>query len=133
MALSCAWACAVWNGAATAQNSSSEPGWSPPAPSVPADRAGSAEAARSDKRTDHLRLGALVGVGFPRPLAIEGIVKLERALAFGLEYSTQPRITVSEVSFASWAVAGSARFFPLRGPFFVGMRAGRQHLNAQAS
>jgi len=132
VALACGCACAIWNGVAWAQRSGLEPEWLP-APSAPADRASNADGKRSDKRTDHLRLGALVGVGFPRPLAIEGLVKVERLLALGLEYSAQPRITVSDVSFTSTAIAGSARVFPLRGPFFLGLRAGRQHINAEAS
>jgi hypothetical protein len=133
--LSCGCMCAyaVWNGAAVAQSSSSEPAWSPPAASVAVDRPANGAPEHSDKRADHLRVGAIVSAGFPRPLAVEGLVKVERLLAFGLEYSAQPRVTVSEVSFASWAVTGSARVFPLRGPFFLGLRAGRQHLNAQAA
>ena len=129
----CMCACAAWNCAARAQNGSLEPEWSPPAPGIRADRPANTEPAGSGKRTDHLRVGAIVSAGFPRPLAIEGIVKLERLLSFGLEYSTQPRITVSDVSFVSWAITGSARVFPLRGPFFLGLRAGRQHVNAQAA
>lgn len=132
LSCSCMCACAVWNGSALAQSGSLEPEWSP-APSAPADRPANPEQERSNKRTDHLRVGAIVSAGFPRPLAIEGIVKVERLLAFGLEYSTQPRVSVSDVSFVSWAVTGSARVFPLRGPFFLGLRAGRQHVNAEAA
>jgi hypothetical protein len=116
-----------------AQSSNSEPAWTPPAPSVPADRPGKGEGERSKERSDHLRLGALVSAGFPRPLAIEGMVKLERTVALGLEYSTLPGATVSDVHFGCWAIAGSARVFPLRGPFFLGLRAGRQHVSARAS
>jgi hypothetical protein len=78
-------------------------------------------------------VGALGGVGFPRPLSIEGAVKLERVLLLGAEYSVLPSITLSNVDVSSWAVAADARVFPLRGPFFVGLRAGRQHLAAETS
>ena len=82
---------------------------------------------------EHVKVGALAGVSFPRPLSVEGLVKLERAVAVGVEYSTLPDLTVSNVQVGCWAIAGSARFFPFRGPFFVGLRAGRQHLLATAA
>ncbi len=133
-------ACVFWNGTAGAQNAAREPDLWPiaPAPTPTSgpgtrDRPSSESLAATSARSEHLRVGAFVGVGFPRPLAVEGIVKVERSLAFGLEYSTLPQITVSDVQLAAWAIAGSARVFPFRGPFFVGLRAGRQHLNAQAA
>jgi hypothetical protein len=128
-----------WNGSARAQSAALEPDLWPISPNpsqgpLPSrDKPSSESNESSTSRTDHLRIGALVGVGFPRPLAIEGIVKLERTLALGLEYSALPQISVSDVQVSAWAIAGSARVFPFRGPFFVGLRAGRQHLNAQAS
>jgi hypothetical protein len=128
----CASACVVWNGAAAAQDSGPEPQWLTPSPSA-ADRRSSSEAERGTKRTDHVRFGALVSAGFPRPLAIEGIVKIERLVALGLEYSTLPGATMSDVHFGASALAGSARVFPLRGPFFLGLRAGRQHVSADAA
>ena len=133
-------ACVFWNGPADAQRAALEPDLWPispgPLPSSgpgPRDRPSSESPESTSTRSDHLRVGALVGVGFPRPLAVEGIVKVERTLAFGLEYSALPQITVSDVQLNAWAIAGSARVFPFRGPFFVGLRAGRQHLNAQAA
>ncbi len=132
----CLCACALLGATARAQSSSLEPElWPLPAPAAPArDRAGSDANAHPDARAaEHVKLGALVGVGFPRPLSVEGIVKLERAVALGVEYSTLPQVTVSNVQLGCWAVAGSARLFPFRGPFFVGLRAGRQHLTADAS
>jgi hypothetical protein len=98
------------------------------------DRSGTEASRQSEKsRADQLRFGALLGVGFPRPLSVEGLVKLEQVVAFGLEYSALPQISVSNVQVTSWAVAGSVRAFPFRGPFFVGLRAGRQHLTANAT
>jgi hypothetical protein len=79
-----------------------------------------------------VQFGALVGVSFPRPLSVEGIVKLEQLAALGLDYSSLPQIGVSGVQLTSWAVAGSARVFPFRGPFFFGLRVGRQHATADA-
>ncbi|HYQ00771.1 MAG TPA: hypothetical protein VER96_18980 [Polyangiaceae bacterium] len=131
-ALSCGCACAVWNSAAAAQDSALQPQWAAASPSV-ADRPAKVEPERSSKRTDHVRLGALVSAGFPRPLAVEGMVKIERLVALGVEYSTLPSATVSDVHFGASAIAGSARVFPLRGPFFLGLRAGRQHVSADAA
>jgi len=61
------------------------------------------------------------------------MVKIERLVALGVEYSTLPSATVSDVHFGASAIAGSARVFPLRGPFFLGLRAGRQHVSADAA
>jgi len=135
--------CLSWQSGATAQNAAFGPELWPLSP-APAPAPSQGSLTTRDKpstdtnqssltRTDHWRVGALAGVGFPRPLAVEGIVKLERVLALGLEYSALPQISVSDVQVSAWAIAGSARVFPFRGPFFVGLRAGRQHVNAQAS
>jgi hypothetical protein len=80
-----------------------------------------------------LRVGALVGVGAPRPLSVEALLKIERTVALGLEYSALPSVNVSDVQLSCWALAGSARVFPFQGAFFVGLRAGRQHLNASTT
>lgn len=130
-----------WSANAGAQNAGFSPNWWPitPAPEpsrgqpVNRDKPSTDTNQSPTSRIDRWRVGALAGVGFPRPLAVEGIVKLERALAFGLEYSALPQISVSDVQVQAWAITGSARVFPFRGPFFFGLRAGRQHLNAQAS
>lgn len=105
------------------------------APSGPTrDKASSdSDGARDSRRVDHLRLGVLGSAGFPRPLAIEGLLKLERTVALGVEYSALPQMTISSVHTSFWAVAGDARVFPFRGPFFFGLRAGHQHLGADTS
>jgi hypothetical protein len=83
---------------------------------------------RGTDRRDHFRLGALGGLGFPRPLAIEGMVKLEKVVALGVEYSVLPTFSAYGVETTFHALAADARVFPLRGPFFVGLRAGHQHI-----
>jgi hypothetical protein len=80
------------------------------------------------READAFRAGVLGGVGFPRPLAIEVLGKIDRTLALGFEYSVLPTTTISDVRTSFWALALDARLFPMRGPFFVGARAGRQHL-----
>ena len=92
-----------------------------------------AEPKQKMDRTDHFRIGAIGGVGFPRPLAVEGLVQIERTVGLGLEYSALPTITTSNVEVAYWAVAGDVRWFFMRGPFFIGMKLGMQHLAARAA
>jgi hypothetical protein len=86
-------------------------------------------AEKQNEEPEHLRLGPLVGVGFPRPLAIEGLVKIERQFALGAEYSFLPRMTIAGASTRFDAIAADARWFPFKGGFFVGMRGGRQWLS----
>jgi hypothetical protein len=88
---------------------------------------------RSDGDTDALRLGAVAGIGFPHPLAIEGLVKIDRVLALGVEYSFMPTTTFSGVESRAWALAADARVFPFRNGFFLGVRGGRQVLNANTT
>src|SRR5438128_2668827 len=70
---------------------------------------------------DHVRVGALGGVGFPRPLMIEGVIGIERALAVGVEYGFMPQSSIADVDMTLWSLAGTARVFPFRGPFFLGL------------
>jgi hypothetical protein len=79
---------------------------------------------------EHFRIGVLGGVGLPRPLAIEAMIKVERLMGVGGDYGVLPTIHVSRVSASSWALAADVRVFPLKGPFFIGLRAGYQHLAA---
>jgi len=129
--------CALCSTSARAQSVSVDPEPSPlsfprSAPAVDRGNVDSGER-QASRRRDHLALGALVGVGFPRPLAVEGVVKLERTVLLGVEYSALPQISVSQVQASCWAVAGDLRVFPLRGPFFVGLRGGEQHIDVEAS
>jgi hypothetical protein len=82
---------------------------------------------------EHLGIGAMAGVGFPRPLSIEALVRIERTFAVGAEYSVLPKMTISGVDAQVWAVAADARVFPFRGAFFVGIRAGVQHASARTT
>lgn len=82
---------------------------------------------------EHLRVGVIGGIAFPRPLAVEAMIKLERAVSLGLEYSSLPTTRVGDVQFGWHAIALDARVFPLRSPFFLGARIARQHLDGLAS
>lgn len=77
---------------------------------------------------EHVRIGAIGGVGFPRPLAVEGMVKIERVVGLAVEYSVLPNIRVSDVDVNSWALAGDLNIFPFQGGFFIGAKGGRQHV-----
>lgn len=131
--------CVVWAKGARAQSADLEPTLAPlqPTPSVTVDRPTNENQRPGTRRKDQISVGALVGVGFPRPLAAEGVLKLERVVLLGAEYSALPAIDVSSngssVSVSCWAIAGDLRVFPLRGPFFVGLRAGEQHIAAEAT
>jgi hypothetical protein len=100
----------------------------------PARRATSAEADEGPTQKGRgVRVGALAGVGFPRPLTIEGVIGVERALAVGAEYGFMPESTIGGIDMTLWSLAGDARIFPFRGPFFVGLRGGHQRFGASAT
>jgi hypothetical protein len=98
-----------------------------------ADRGGDEGSKKEDKRTDHFRIGVLGGVGFPRPLAIEGMVKIEGILGLGVEYSAMPSLSIADVDTSFYAIAATARLFPFKNGFFLGLRAGRQHLGGEGT
>jgi hypothetical protein len=77
---------------------------------------------------DAIDVGVLGGVGFPRPMAVEGVIEFDHLVLFGAEYSALPQISVSGVQTSLWAIAGDVSVFPMRNGFFIGLRAGRQHL-----
>lgn len=85
------------------------------------------------ERREHFRVGALASAGFPRPLSVEGMLKIERVLGLGAEYGMMPKMTFGGVDVHAWSVAGDARIFPFKGAFFFGMRAGLQHVGAQST
>jgi hypothetical protein len=109
------------------------------APSQPPSTTAPPEKEAPDKDTppsgsnDRFRIGALAGVGFPRPLSVEAMAKLGGYVAVGAEYGVLPAITIDGVSTSSWAATGDLRVFPFHGMFFVGFRAGYQHIDASAT
>jgi len=91
------------------------------------------EAPRGNEEREHFRIGPLVGIGFPRPFAIEGFAKFERLVGVGLEYSFLPRTNVASVETSFKALAADLRIFPFKGAFFIGARGGRQWLSASTT
>jgi len=86
-----------------------------------------------DEDDDAFRIGAIAGVGFPRPLAVEAMIKVGGVLALGVEYSAMPKTTILGVDTRFWALAADARVFPFKGGFFIGLRGGRQELSARTT
>jgi hypothetical protein len=93
-----------------------------------------AESPRAEEvQRETFRAGVLGGVGFPRPLGVEGFVRIERVLGAGFEYAAMPSATIYGVHANLWSLAGDLRVFPLSGAFFVGVRVGLQHFDASTS
>ena len=86
--------------------------------------------APTDEDKETFRIGGLAGIGFPRPFQLEAFAKIERQLGLGVEYSFMPPTTIASVYSRFNAVAADIRWFPFKGGFFLGMRAGRQWLDA---
>lgn len=103
-----------------------------PQAAAPQDRPAD-PAPQEDEDDEPFRIGAIAGIGFPRPLAIEGMIEVGGVLALGIEYSTMPKTSIMGVDTRFWALAGDARLFPFKGGFFIGLRGGRQVLTASTT
>jgi hypothetical protein len=111
----------IWNGDARAEGE------------LPGAEAPSPQAHEVGDRDSWAHVGVLGGIGFPRPLALEGLIGVGHVLALGAEYSVLPTTTISGVETRFWALAADARIFPFGGPFFLGARAGHQHLSGSTT
>lgn len=81
-----------------------------------------------------LRIGAIGGVGFPHPLAVEPMIELGEMVAIGVEYAVLPTLNIDNVQTSLWSLSGDARFLPFRRiPFFLGLRTGRQHVHGDTT
>jgi hypothetical protein len=98
-----------------------------------ADDTGGGSTKDRPQKEEHFRIGVLGGLGFPRALAIEGMVKLEKVLGLGLEYATTPNYTISGAETSFWALSATLRVFPFKDGFFLGLRGGRQHLGGEGT
>ena len=101
-------------------------------PSAPAPLARSREESANGP-LDPFRIGAFTGVGFPRPVSIEGFIKIENILGLGVEYSFMPNLTLGGIDTQFSAIMGDVRVFPFANGFFIGVGAGRQHLAAASA
>lgn len=87
----------------------------------------------SSKKDESFRVGAMVGVGFPRPFAAEGFVKIKKIVGVGFEYSFMPNANVMGTEISFHGVAADLRVFPLKGGLFVGVRGGKQWLSTRTT
>lgn len=96
---------------------------------APSARARAEEREPESSKDRSLGFGLLGGVGFPRVLAAEALIRVDRRLTLGAEYGVFPKTSFGEVSATSYGIAGSARVFPFRGSgFFLGIKGGQQHI-----
>jgi hypothetical protein len=102
-------------------------------PPVPKEDAPAPKETDASHRDGSVHFGLLGGIGFPRPLAIEGLLEFDHLILLGAEYSALPTTNFSGVDTSMWALAADARVFPFRNGFFVGLRAGKQHLGETAT
>lgn len=114
------------NAHAYAEGPENEP--NPPPPTADEPRHEATEGGDDDHRL--VRVGALGGVGFPRPLELEAMIKLGDYVGIGAEYGVMPKLSIDGVDSRMWSFAGDLRVFPFRGIFFLGMRAGYQHVDS---
>jgi len=101
----------------------------PPREDAPAPK----ETPDPSHRDGSVHFGVLGGVGFPRPLAIEGVLQFDHLILLGAEYSALPTTNFSGVETSMWALAADVRVFPLHNGLFFGLRAGKQHLSEMAT
>jgi hypothetical protein len=91
------------------------------------------ESQKKKEEADAWRLGPVVSLGFPRPFAIEGLLKIKKVVGLGVEYSFLPKTTISDVTTRFDAIALDASWHPFKGGFFIGARGGRQWLSGSAT
>lgn len=115
---------------AFAQGETTQPA-GPTARKAPADEPAASEQRGASKET--FRVGPLVGLSYPRPLALGGMIKIRRVVAIGAEYGFLPRATLGSTSVAFQGIAADLRVFPFKNAFFVGVRGGRQWLDASTT
>ena len=97
---------------------------------------------RDEAKDDHdddrgllgpVKVGALASLGFPRPLGVEGVLKLGPYVGLGLEYGVLPKFSVSSVDMRMSAVDVELLVFPSKNGLFLGLAAGRQTLTVDAT
>jgi hypothetical protein len=102
-------------------------------PQPVADAPVDADASTAPRPRDRMRVGALVGVGFPRPLNIEAFAKVNRFVGVGAEYGFLPRVSMSGAELELKSASADLRVFPFGNGLFIGVRGGRQWIDAKAS
>jgi hypothetical protein len=91
------------------------------------------DSVKKKNEKEDVQFGFLTGVGFPRPLSAEVMLKIADTVSIGGEYSAMPSTTVGAVKVGYRAYAVDLRIFPLQNAFFFGARMLRQHLDSSGS
>lgn len=102
-------------------------------PSADGDRPLESPTSSSAGSKEKIRVGALAGVGFPRPFAIEGFAKVHKVVGFGVEYSFLPKMNMFGADTSFGAVAADVRVFPFKNGLFIGLRGGHQWLASRVT
>lgn len=82
---------------------------------------------------EHFRMGVVSSVGFPRPLTVGAMMKIERAVSLGVEWGTLPATRVVGIDLRYQSFAADLRIFPLQTSFYLGLRAGRQRVEGSST
>lgn len=106
---------------------------SPDDPATPGAAQASPDRPTDNDASHRPRVGAIAGLGFPRPLSIEALVKIDDYATIGAEYGVLPSVTIDGVHTGLWSFAADGRVFPFRNAFFLGLRAGHQHVGASTT
>jgi hypothetical protein len=122
----------AWGGVARAQDVPASAPAGPPS-AAGTDVRGATDRSAEGPAARPWRIGAIGGVGFPRPLAVEAMGVVGEVVGLGAEYGALPAITISGVHASLWSLAADARLFPFRGAFYIGLRGGHQHVAASTT
>ena len=74
----------------------------------------------------------MVGAGDAVGARIEGFAAW-RWFVIGGEYGFLPSTSIAGIDVSMWSASVDGRVFPFHGPFFLGLRAGRQSVSASAT
>jgi hypothetical protein len=100
-----------------------------PVASPPADTVESKEPT-TQTNNGRPRIGVYGAAGFPSPLSVGALMMIDQRVLLGAEYGFLPVSQIAGIDVTYRSFAADARLFPFRGgPFFIGLRAGRQHLS----
>ena len=91
------------------------------------------DSAKQKNEKEPVQFGFLAGVGFPRPIGAEVLLKIADTVTLGGEYSVMPATTVGAVTVGYRAYAFDLRIHPLKGAFFIGAKLLRQHLDSNGT
>lgn len=87
--------------------------------------------AYADEKERPVHAGAMVGLGLPSAFSVQGLVKYKNLIGGNLELGMTPTLSISDSTLHQEMFDVSARVYPFRGDFFLGLGIGRQRLTAE--